>query len=164
MAELTQQERLQPSLLDRLTDDEPLKQTESREQRILSLRKLRKSVMRDLMWLLNTDCLASSEDLSAYPEIQKSVLNFGIPGLVGKTGNDIDLLAMEENLKASITRFEPRILPNSIKIRSCGDETQMGANTLIFEVEGELWAQPMPERLYFRTVFDIELGNVDLRW
>jgi len=33
MAELTQKERLQPSLLDRLTDDEPDKLSEAREQR-----------------------------------------------------------------------------------------------------------------------------------
>jgi type VI secretion system protein ImpF len=34
MAELTQKDRLQPSLLDRLTDDEPDKLQESREKRI----------------------------------------------------------------------------------------------------------------------------------
>ena len=41
MAELTQQERLQPCLLDRLTDDAPEKTQESRDQRVVSLRRLR---------------------------------------------------------------------------------------------------------------------------
>jgi type VI secretion system protein ImpF len=163
MAELTQKERLQPSLLDRLTDDEPLKRSESREQRILSLQKLRKSVMRDLMWLLNSGSLESAEDLSRYPEIQKSVLNFGIPSLVGKKASGMDVAVMEANLKVAITCFEPRILSNTIKIRAAKDEDQMGANTIIFEVEGELWAQPLPERLYFKTIYDIELGTVNLR-
>ena len=54
MAELTPKERLQPSLLDRLTDDAPAEKVESREQRVLSLTKLRQSVNRDLGWLLNT--------------------------------------------------------------------------------------------------------------
>ena len=36
MAELTPKERLQPSLLDRLTDDEPEQQQESRDKRVLS--------------------------------------------------------------------------------------------------------------------------------
>ncbi len=48
MAELTPQERLQPSLLDRLTDDRPQETRESRERRVLSMRQLRASVMRDL--------------------------------------------------------------------------------------------------------------------
>ena len=53
MAELTQKERLQPSLLDRLTDDEPPTQQESREKRVLSMHKLRLFVLRDISWLLN---------------------------------------------------------------------------------------------------------------
>ena len=41
MAELLPQERLQPSLLDRLTDYEPGSAVESRERRVLSTQQLR---------------------------------------------------------------------------------------------------------------------------
>ena len=41
MAELTTQERLQPSLLDRLTDDEPGKHEESRDKRVITANRLR---------------------------------------------------------------------------------------------------------------------------
>ena len=54
MAELAPRERLQPSLLDRLSDDEPDNAVEPRERRVLSLRTLREGVLRDLAWLLNT--------------------------------------------------------------------------------------------------------------
>ena len=50
MAELLPQERLQPSLLDRLVDDNPGEQKESRDQRVLVIRKLRDFVLRDLAW------------------------------------------------------------------------------------------------------------------
>ena len=54
MAEqLLPQERLQPALLDRLTDDEPDKKQEPREARVLSKSRLRQSVLRDLAWLFN---------------------------------------------------------------------------------------------------------------
>jgi type VI secretion system protein ImpF len=53
MAELTPKDRLQPSLLDRLTDEEPDQPQESREKRVLSLNRLRESVLRDLAWLFN---------------------------------------------------------------------------------------------------------------
>jgi type VI secretion system protein ImpF len=52
--QLPPQERLQPALLDRLTDDEPDKKLEPRENRVLSKRKLRESVLRDLGWLFNS--------------------------------------------------------------------------------------------------------------
>ncbi len=163
MPELSQKERLQPSLLDRLTDEEPLKKTESREQRVLSLQKLRKSVIRDLTWLLNTGTLGTTEDLDNYPEIQRSVLNYGIPDIAGIKASNIDVLAMERLLRKAINYFEPRILSNSLRIRVMKDDSNMGPNTVTFEIEGEMWAQPIPERLYLKTILDLELGNVELR-
>ena len=43
-------ERLQPSLLDRLTDEEPTSQVESRDARVIDIRRLREIVQRDLSW------------------------------------------------------------------------------------------------------------------
>lgn len=83
MAELTQKERLQPSLLDRLTDDAPNELKESREQRVLSLNKLRQGVLRDLAWLLNTSTLDTSQSLDDYPLVSHSVVNYGIFDWVG---------------------------------------------------------------------------------
>ena len=54
MAELTPQERLQPALLDRLTDDNPESQVEPREMRVMSRNRMREAVLRDLSWLFNT--------------------------------------------------------------------------------------------------------------
>jgi len=94
MAELTTQERLQPSLLDRLTDDEPDSKQESRERRVLSLPRLREAVLRDLAWLFNTTHLAVAEDLSNYPYVARSVLNFGMPELTGATVAGLDRAAL----------------------------------------------------------------------
>ena len=60
MADLTPQERLQPSLLDRLTDSAPDTKRESRDRRVLSMRRLRSAVLRDLAWLLNTGHLETT--------------------------------------------------------------------------------------------------------
>ena len=53
MPELAVIEKLQPCLLDRLTDDEPQNQQESRTQRVISLQRYRQDVLRDLLWLFN---------------------------------------------------------------------------------------------------------------
>jgi type VI secretion system protein ImpF len=79
MPELTSRERLQPSLLDRLRDDERDKRDESREQRVISPRKLKEYVIRDLAWLLNACDLDSVVDLTPYPEVERSVLNRRCP-------------------------------------------------------------------------------------
>ena len=157
MAELFPKERLQPSLLDRLADDEPYKKSESREQRVLSFQRLKQSVIRDLQWLLNAGCLETVQDLSGYPQVKQSVLNFGIPDLTGTTASSVDSTTLERMLRKRILDFEPRILSRSLKIRVTEKSEH---NTVIFEIEGELWAQPIPERLYLKTILDLELGNV----
>lgn len=162
MAELTQKERLQPSLLDRLTDDEPISQQESRDKRVLSMHKLRQSVLRDVSWLLNTDSLDSVVDLTAYQEVAQSVLNFGINDLAGKTIVSASLSEMEKRLKKAIEIYEPRILPNTLKVQVMTSE-EMNQHALSFDIEADLWAQPLPLHLYLRTEIDTLTGDVNLR-
>src|SRR5690606_9956450 len=85
MAELTTRERLQPSLLDRLTDRNPGSSQEGRDDRVLSVSQIKAAVLRDLGWLLNTACHSASASLDEFPEVEKSVFNFGMPSLSGLT-------------------------------------------------------------------------------
>lgn len=168
MAELTPQERLQPSLLDRLMDDEPDKAQESREQRVLSVRQMRQGVLRDLVWLLNTtnlgvvSSLDPSFDLEDYPDVKSSVLNYGMPDLAGKTLSGSDPAAVEVALKKALLMYEPRLVPRSLSVRVRVASGQMGRNAMTMEIEGELWAQPLSERVFLRTQLDLETGNVSV--
>lgn len=159
MVELSLQERLQPSLLDRLTDNEPDAKVESRAQRVLSLSRLKRSVLRDLAWLLNSGNLAITEDLTAYKQVQNSVLNFGISDLAGKTVSKTDVPALEREIRQAILDFEPRILANSLKVRVNLDRAKMSHKTMTFVIEGQLWAQPLPVNLYLSTDLDLESGS-----
>jgi type VI secretion system protein ImpF len=160
MAELLPKERLQPSLLDRLSDDEPYKKVESRDQRVLSFQRLKRSVVRDLEWLLNAGCLESTLDLTDYPEVKRSVLNYGVPDLTGTTASNVDAATLERMLRHRILTFEPRLLSRSLKVRVTNKDEH---NTVIIEIEGELWSQPTPERLYLKTILDLELGDFEVK-
>ena len=162
MSDLTLRERLQPSLLDRLTDDEPHKLKESRDHRVLSLDKLRRSVLRDLTWLLNTGNLQQSQDLAAVPEVASSVLNYGIPDLSGQILSVTDVPLLERTVRQAILDFEPRILRQTVKVRAILSQEEMSHNTLTFEIEGTLWAQPVPLRMFLKTEVDLETGHVDV--
>jgi type VI secretion system protein ImpF len=162
MAELTQQERLQPCLLDRLSDDEPDKKQEARDQRVVSLRRLREGVLRDLGWLLNATNLAALEDLDDYPAVAQSVVNFGMPALAGTLASSVDINDFERQIYQAIVDFEPRILRDTLKVRMVVSAEEMSHNAMTFEIEGQLWAQPVPQRLYLKTEIDLELGAVKL--
>ena len=161
MAGLTQQERLQPSLLDRLTDDEPGNQKESRDKRVLSVRKLRECFLRDLAWLLNTGNLSDVQDLSDYPLVAESVLNYGMLDITGQSASNADTGSLERHLRQVILCYEPRILRNSLRVHVVTND-EMLANALRFEIEFDMWAEPVPERLYLKTEVDLGSGLVSL--
>jgi type VI secretion system protein ImpF len=160
VAELTQKERLQPSLLDRLTDDAPDQQVESRDKRVLSPARLRECVRRDLTWLLNTTHLAAVQSLRDYPAVASSVLNYGTQELTGLSVSSVDIHALERMLTQVIANYEPRLLRSSVKVRLIVDKDKMAHNAVIFDIEAELWAQPLPLRLFLRTEIDLESGSV----
>lgn len=163
MAELVAKERLQPSLLDRLTDYAPTEKTESREQRVMSYRQLRQSVLRDLSWLLNTAAFEAMQDLSATPFVAHSVINFGIPALSGSTFSSLDAGALARRIKQAIIDFEPRILASSLNIDVFMAEEQMSHKSLSFKIEGDLWAQPLPVHLFIRSDLDLETGEITVK-
>lgn len=154
------QEFLQPSLLDRLTDDEPEKKAEPKERRGLTQAKLRQSVLRDLNWLFNTSNLAAVQNLEDYPEVARSVLNYGLPDFTGHTVSGVDIPEIERLLKQAICDFEPRILRRTIKIRLNVDEQQMSHNAMTFDIEGEMWADPVPLHVYLKTELDLDAGGM----
>lgn len=162
MAELTALERLQPSLLDRLTDDEPDKYVESRERRVLSMRALRQAVLRDLSWLLNTTNLASGKmAISDVAHVGNSVLNYGMPDIAGKTVSGFRLDDLERTLCQVIWDFEPRFIRKTVSVRVLAEESdRLHHNVVRFEIEADLWAVPYPERLYLKTELDVESGSI----
>ena len=146
MAESKSRELLQPALLDRLTDDEPQKQVESRDQRILSMRAFRAGVLRDLAWLLNTGNFDGEEPFEEFSYVADSVLNYGIRDLCGLTTSGISEGEVERYVREAIRRFEPRILPQSLSVRAKVSTDEHSYNAIVFEISGDLWATPMPER------------------
>jgi type VI secretion system protein ImpF len=154
MRELAPQERLQPALLDRLTDEEPEKKVEGPDKRVLTKPQLKQAVLRDLVWLMNTTRLESGEDLSQTPKVRRSVLNFGLPALSGETASTLDPTDLERSVRDAILAFEPRILPASLRVDQ--------HNVISIQIEGQLWAQPVPLELLLRTEVDLETGKVEI--
>ena len=209
MARTLPKERLLPSLLDRLTDDDPItssmqlqkqkiqkieqalaklekkgqtepavihKQRRKLQQQldkahaqygvlsasICSLKELRACVKRDLDWELNAMQYFPPDDLENYPDVARSVLNYGMPDLTGKTASSFDLKYLERIVKEVILNFEPRIIRRSLEVRVLADESMLDHNALTFEIEGDLWADPLPLHLHLRTEFELENGNVSV--
>jgi type VI secretion system protein ImpF len=160
MAELLPQDRLQPSLLDRLIDDEPDNRSEPLERRVLTLSRLREYTLRDLNWLFNATQMASADELEACPLVASSVVNYGLPAFSGVTASGMDIRTMENALRQAILDFEPRLLPDSIRVRArISGAEEHTHNRLSFDIECRLWAQPAPIALLLHSDVDLESGQ-----
>jgi type VI secretion system protein ImpF len=159
MADLTPAERLQPSLLDRLTDLDPAQKVESRDKRVLSMQGIRDAVVRDLTWLINTTALSAVQDLSEHSEVAHSVLNFGIPEMAGLTSRSIDANELARVVKQAIVDFEPRLIAKTLNVKVDTSPSEMSGNAVTFQIDGQLWARPTPLAMHLKTEVDLDTHN-----
>lgn len=155
--------RLQPALLDRLTDDNPDQRKEVESHRVMSKTQLRQAVLRDLGALFNS-VQPLAESAASYPMLAESVLNFGLPPLSGQLASKLDVSLLEAAIREAIVRFEPRILADTLQVNAQESASVLDTHNVIeFEIRGHLWSQPVPLEILLRTQLDLEAGQVEVR-
>ncbi|WP_375175986.1 type VI secretion system baseplate subunit TssE [Pseudooceanicola sp.] len=161
MSDKTISERLQPSLLDRLTDNAPTEKTERPEDRVIDIRHLREIIQRDLSWLLNTSDNTNLIDRERFPNATASVLNYGIREVAGDYSTVERAQMIRRAIHEAIRIFEPRIHPGSIDVQL--RQGQGNRSTIVsFDIRADMWAQPMPMELYLRSEVDVTTGELAL--
>lgn len=151
---------LRPSLLDRLTDHEPQRAREPAEAQGVDDAQLRLLVRRDLAWLLNTTHLATGVDLGEFPEVARSVLNYGVPDLSGRTLSSVDSSQLERQIAQGLMQYESRLVRETIRVRVSSAPNGAGRPTLFVEVAAVLRTEPLPVGLRVRAEVDVESGRV----
>jgi type VI secretion system protein ImpF len=155
--------RLQPALLDRLTDDHPDERKEAESHRVMSKAQLRQAVLRDLAALFNST-QPLGDRAAPYPMLAESVLNFGLPPLSGQLASRLDVSVLEQTIRDAIVRFEPRILASTLRVQAQESSSVLETHNVIeFEIRGHLWSQPVPIEILLRTQLDLEAGQVEVR-
>jgi type VI secretion system protein ImpF len=165
MPELGPLDRLQPCLLDRLTDDQSNVQVEGRAQRVVSLARFKEGVLRDIRWLFNCQRHREEEGLSDFPEVDKSVFNYGLRDFTGLLSEGGDVREIEKEVTATLLFFEPRIIRRTLQVkvfREDKTDVQRNPHQIFLQISADLWAQPIPEKFFAKTVIDLETGNCAL--
>jgi type VI secretion system protein ImpF len=161
MAELASIDRLQPCLFDRLTDDQPEVQVESRTQRVVSLSRYKEGVLRDIRWLFNCQRHREQEGLSEFPQVNRSVFNYGLIDFAGIFSENGDISEVEREVADTLLFFEPRIIRRSLQVRVFRDDevaVQRSPHRISLQISADLWAQPTPEKFFAKTTIDLETG------
>jgi type VI secretion system protein ImpF len=149
MNEPARSERITPSLLDRLTDEEPGVSEEGRDQRVLNSTQYLETVLRDLRWLLgtrthlpdmvikgarpnsarrtkpDTDDVAEKV-LADFPEVARSVIAYGLPDVTGVATASLNLPEYLKLVRQTILAFEPRIDSRTLQVDQLNDKEKEG--------------------------------------
>ncbi|MEM7060514.1 MAG: type VI secretion system baseplate subunit TssE [Pseudomonadota bacterium] len=131
---------------------------------------LREAVRRDIEALFNTERLDAKPllsdeerrsfgdcavDLLDFPNVRRSVLNFGMPSFAGRSISDFDFDSLSKEIREVLATFEPRLRKDSIEV---GLKRAKGVG-LVVSIAGVLQMTPFPERLRLQTSIDLDSGS-----
>lgn len=125
----------------------------------MTLTQYRTAVRRDIEWLLNAVNLATCQSFERAPEAADSVINYGIPGFGGRVASSVKPQEVESTVRRAILNFEPRIMRDSLRVTAALRSERMDSQTLVFQIEGDLWADPTPVHMFIKTAVDLETGE-----
>lgn len=179
MADTSVRSRLNPTLFDKLVADSEIvglrgEELEKVEESRKSLsyfsvtqierfneNSLRATVRRELAWLFNTTNLASVVDLEPFPNVQSSVLNYGVPDLSGKELTHRLILQRARELRTAIRNFEPRIKEESLRVEPTGKTEKENAITFVIDCDVRNAVRALPAK--FRTDIETDTSAVIVR-
>jgi len=162
MAELTSIDRLQPCLLDRLTDDQPDVKLESRNQRVVSNARFKEGVLRDIRWIFNSQRHRDDDGMKDFPQVEKSVFNYGLRDLSAVLAETGDTRELEREIQETLMLFEPRIIRRTLEVHIFRPEeagAEPNPHRISLQISADLWAQPAPEKFFAKTTIDLETGD-----
>lgn len=155
---------LTPSLLDRLTDKDPRSTYDSKYYRGISISKYRESILRDILYLLNTTCLHSEQlEILLPTHVKSSTINYGIPAFSGVNISDINWTRVQDLILESLISFEPRLEEKGLKvIVHIENDLHFNHNQLLIEIRGMIKLNPYPKEFWLRSTIDVETGLFSL--
>lgn len=114
----------------------------------------------DLEALLNTRCALAPEKITRYPELSKSVINFGLIDFAGMCmTSDTDRQRICEAVRQAIVRHEPRLDQVSATL-----EQRKGAiNRVDFVITAQARHLPEAGAMQFSAVFEPALQRYSVR-
>jgi type VI secretion system protein ImpF len=151
MARIDVDQKLLPSVLDRLIDDRPRESREGIDALPRKLSQVKEAVKRDLEWLLNSRQAVADlpDDLR---QVERSLLTYGLPDLTATClSNVADQELLRRTVEEAIRRFEPRLSRVRVAVEAGRDFDR----SLRFRIDAMLNVEPEPEPISFDSVLQL---------
>jgi type VI secretion system protein ImpF len=120
---------------------------------------LRREVARDLDSLMNTIAMESTQDLTNYEQVRKSILNFGFPDITHRTIDELSLDDVKYEIADVLASFEPRLVRSTVQVTR---DTSIDAADLKvrFVVRADLFCEPLNVPVEFVADVEVDTGKI----
>lgn len=120
---------------------------------------VRKDVVRNLEWLLNTEQPSQLAGVPLPLAVQRSVLCYGIPAYSGKVQSSFSVDDVAWSIRERIIAFETRIESATLTVTASGQDEKHKFNRMRFTIQGFLRADPLPIEFVVQSELDMESGT-----
>jgi type VI secretion system protein ImpF len=149
------EQNIQASILDRLIDHEPGLSHEPVQKRLVDIRQIKASVIRDLEQLLNARRHIFPPP-AALAEVNNSLYVYGLRDFSTQNPRSPSVRQqLRQDIEKAIIRFEPRLRNVTVQFES----QNPAERNLRFRINGMLVVEPVVEPVTFDTYFDNNRGQ-----
>lgn len=94
----------------------------------------------------------------AYPRVQRSIINYGMPAIIGRNAYTLPIKLIEERLRRAITDFEPRVRAETVNVKLVADDNGAlsAERPLHFIISGEILGADGSMRVIINSLWDPE--------
>lgn len=123
---------------------------------------LRREVARDLETLMNCVSMESTVDLTDFPAVRKSILNFGFPDIAHRTIDELAVSDLDAEIEAVLKRYEPRLIAASLRVTR-DPKVSVDDLKIRYVINADLSCEPLNVPLQFVADVDATSGKIQIQ-
>jgi predicted component of type VI protein secretion system len=93
-------------------------------------------IAQDILSLLNSAVRSAKLNMPEKSFVMSSVLNYGNPSWSALGSSRIDPYQLALDIQATVSKFEPRLNPDSVRVITRLESVSASRNSLIFDIQG----------------------------
>lgn len=129
----------------------------------MSAADLQRGVARDLEDLMNTVNFAASTDVTDFPAVARSILNYGFTDISRRSIDEETVAEISAEIETALTLFEPRLAAGSV-VAWRDDTVDPAELKLRFVVRAEIDCDPLNLPVEFVADLEQDTGKIAVRY
>jgi type VI secretion system protein ImpF len=160
-AHLAKDSRRGPQMREEMPGGASQRKSRTAQRQAINEASLRREVLHDLETLLNCVALESSVDLSDFPKVRKSILNYGFPDIARRTIDELEAEGLETEIEKILKTYEPRLNPQSLRVARDRnfDSSELKVRYL---VRADLICKPLNVPMEYVAEVEVTTGKIQL--